>query len=81
MPDMIRKRFGAKGIHQNLYPRAAGQPGREPVLGMLAHAPGMWGAYYDTGMVEVNTALNATIGGTWYVVLGSSLAMLVSAVD
>ena len=26
-------------IHQNLYPRAAGQPGREPVLlGMLAHA-------------------------------------------
>lgn len=40
----------------------------------------MWGAYYDTGMIEVNTALNATIGGTWYVVLGSSLAMLVSAV-
>ena len=38
------------------------------------------GAYYDTGMIEVNTALNATIGGTWYVVLGSSLAMLVSAV-
>ena len=31
-------------------------------------------------MIEVNTALNATIGGTWYVVLGSSLAMLVSAV-
>ena len=28
-----------QGIHQNLYPRAAGQPGREPVLlGMLAHA-------------------------------------------
>ncbi len=27
-----------------------------------------------------NKELNATIGGTWYVVLGSSLAMLVSAV-
>ena len=28
-----------QGIHQNLYPRAAGQLGREPVLlGMLAHA-------------------------------------------
>ena len=42
--------------------------------------PGMWGAYYDTGLLEVNDALNATIGGTWYVVLGSSCAMLTSSV-
>ena len=79
--DMICKRFGAKASIKISIPRAAGQPGRESVLlGMLAHAR-HGGAYYDTGMIEVNTALNATIGGTWYVVLGLlRLAMLVSAV-
>ena len=46
---------------------------------LVSLAPGMWGAYYDTGSLEVNTALNATIGGSWYVVLGSSLAMLCSS--
>lgn len=62
-----------QGIHQNLYPRTAGQPGREPVLlGVLAHARHV-GRLLRHGMIEVNTALNATIGGTWYVVLGSSL--------
>ena len=46
---------------------------------LVSLAPGMWGAYYDTGSLEVNAALNATIGGSWYVVLGSSLAMLCSS--
>ena len=50
------------------------------VFWLLTLTPGMWGAYYDTGLLEVNDALNATIGGTWYVVLGSSCAMLTSSV-
>ena len=50
------------------------------VFWLLTLTPGMWGAYYDTGLAEVNDALNATIGGTWYVVLGSSCAMLASSV-
>lgn len=47
---------------------------------LISFAPGMWGAYYDTGLTEVNNALNATFAGSWYVVLGSSLAMVVSSI-
>ena len=46
---------------------------------LLALAPGMWGSFYDSGLEEVNVALNATFGGSWYVVLGSSLAFLISS--
>ena len=41
--------------------------------------PGMWGEFYTYESMDVNTALNNTIGGSWYIVLGSSLAMFISA--
>ena len=42
--------------------------------------PGMWGESYVDGMENViNTALDRTFGGTWYVLLGSSVAFFVSA--
>ena len=43
--------------------------------------PGMWGEAYVEGSEELlNGALNKTFGGTWYVVLGSTVAFLVSSV-
>ena len=42
--------------------------------------PEKFGTGIIDGVVASETANNATIGGTWYVVFGSSLAMLVSAV-
>ncbi len=43
--------------------------------------PGMWGEAYVEGSEEMlNGALNQTFGGTWYVVLGSTLAFLASAI-
>ena len=42
---------------------------------------GVWGQYFELGEQDViNTALDNTIGGTWYVVLGSAVAFVVSAV-
>ena len=42
---------------------------------------GTWGAYYDFGELPViNDALDGTVGGTWYVVLGSTVAFVASAV-
>lgn len=42
--------------------------------------PGVWGAFYDFGeLPEVNAALDSTFGGTWYVLLGSTAAFVVSA--
>lgn len=78
--DMICKRFGARASIMVSVMALGINLGVSLVFWLLTLTPGMWGAYYDTGLLEVNDALNATIGGTWYVVLGSSLAMLVSAV-
>ena len=78
--DMICKRFGAKASIKISILALLVNLAVSLCFWACSLTPGMWGAYYDTSMIEVNTALNATIGGTWYVVLGSSLAMLVSAV-
>lgn len=50
------------------------------VFKLVSLTPGMWGAYYDTGSIAVNDALNSTIGGSSWIVLGSALAMAVSSV-
>lgn len=78
--DMLTKRFGAEASIQlsltamviNLF--VCG------VLFLISLLPGNWGAYYDLGSEVVNEGLNATIGGTWYVVLGSACAFAVSAI-
>ena len=42
---------------------------------------GMWGAsYVDGSEALLNGALDETFGGTWYVLLGSTIAFLLSAV-
>ena len=78
--DMICKRFGARASIMVSVMALGINLGVSLVFWLLTLTPGMWGAYYDTGLLEVNDALNATIGGTWYVVLGSSCAMLMSSV-
>lgn len=50
------------------------------VFKLVSLTPGMWGAYYDTGSIAVNDALNSTIGGSSWIVLGSAFAMVVSSV-
>ena len=42
---------------------------------------GNWGAYFDLGEQPiVNEGLDITFGGTWYVVMGSTVAFVASAV-
>ena len=48
---------------------------------LAAVIPGVWGESYVEGSEGViNNALNGTFKGTWYVLLGSSIAFAVSAV-
>ncbi len=43
--------------------------------------PGVWGeSFVDGSEAVINTALDHTFGGTWFVILGSSIAYAVSAV-
>ena len=47
-------------------------------LGSLV--PGVWGESFVEGREEIiNHALNNTFGGTWYIILGSSIAFAASA--
>ena len=78
--DMVCKRFGARASIMVSVMALGVNLAVSLVFWLLTLTPGMWCAYYDTGLFEVNDALNATIGGTWYVVLGSSCAMLTSSV-
>ena len=48
---------------------------------IASRIPGVWGESFVEGSEEVlNTALNNTFGGTWFIILGSSIAFAVSAV-
>ena len=71
--DMICKRFGPKASVKVSILALLVNLAVSALFWLVSLAPGMWGAYYDTGSLDVNAALNATIGGSWYVVAGSSL--------
>ncbi len=50
-------------------------------LFLASQIPGVWGESFVEGSeVVINTALDHTFGGTWFILLGSSIAFLASAV-
>ena len=51
------------------------------VFFVASRVPGVWGeSFVETGGDAINTALDNTFGGTWFIILGSSIAFAVSAV-
>ncbi len=78
--DMVTKHFG---------PKAATELSVLAILVNLIFCllmflgsliPGVWGESYVEGSENIiNAALNKTFGGTWYVLAGSTLAFVVSA--
>ena len=51
------------------------------VFFIASKVPGVWGeSFVETGGEAINTALDNTFGGTWFIILGSSIAFAVSAV-
>ena len=78
--DMITKRFGARASVLISIVATCINLAVCVVLYVASSVPGNWGAYYSYSDPNVNEILNSTIGGTWYVLLGSSVAFLVSSV-
>lgn len=78
--DMLTKRFGASAsiklsilaVGINLLVCV--------ILFIVSQVPGNWGEFYTYNDLTVNEALNNTIGGTWYVLLGSTVAFIISAI-
>lgn len=83
--DMICKRFGPKAAMKVSVVALFINLAICGLFNLLSHAPGMWGEFYSYVETNpdvagaVNAALNATFGGSWYVVFGSALAMFTSS--
>lgn len=78
--DMLTKRFGPKASIKLSLTAVAFSAFGCLVFKVVSLMPGNWGEYYTYGDDIVNQALNSTIGGTWYVVLGSMIAFIASAI-
>lgn len=79
--DVLTKHFGPKAATQISLVATTVNLVACLLFWAASKIPGMWGQYYDLGENSiVNDALNNTFGGTWYVVLGSTVAFVVSAV-
>ncbi len=84
--DMICKRFGPKAAVKVSIAALFVNLCVFLLFHLLSKTPGMWGEFYsyaDSSLESANianNALNATFGGTWYVVFGSALAMFLSSI-
>lgn len=79
--DMLTKRFGPKAATQLSILAIAINLFFCLIFFLGSIIPGTWGESYVEGSEGViNTALDNTFGGTWYVVFGSTVAFIASSV-
>jgi uncharacterized PurR-regulated membrane protein YhhQ (DUF165 family) len=79
--DVITKHFGAKAATELSLIAVFFNLLACLIFYIAGHIPGMWGEAYAGGSEAlINGALDHTIAGTWYVLLGSTAAFMVSAV-
>lgn len=82
--DVICKRWGAKASVKVSVLALLVNLSVCGIFKLLSMTPGKWGEFYgyEDAVLSgaVNTSLNATFGGAWYVVLGSGLAFMVSSI-
>lgn len=78
--DVMTKRFGPKAAVKVSFVAIVVNLCVCGVLKFVSMVPGNWGQFYEFDNIIVNTALDNTIGGTWYVLLGSTVAMVAACV-
>lgn len=76
--DVITKRFGAKPAIKISLLALGFNLLSCLVAFLISHIGSNWSAYYEYGSVA-NDALNMTFSGTWYILLGSTIAMIISS--
>lgn len=78
--DIITKHFGPKAATQLSVFAMLMNLGLCLVFYLVSIIPGTWGESYVPGSETIiNTALDHTFGGTWYIILGSAVAFMVSS--
>lgn len=78
--DVVTKRFGPKAaIKLSLFAVSINLCVCI-ILKIVSVIPGNWGVFYTFGDNVVNEALDSTMGGTWYVLFGSTVALIASSI-
>lgn len=78
--DILTKHFGPKAATQISLFAMVFNLMLCGIFFLVSLVPGTWGESYVEGSETIiNTALNNTFGGTWYVILGSAVAFAISA--
>lgn len=78
--DMLTKRFGAKAAIKISFIAIGFNLIMCAIAFFISNIGNNWSAYYTYNSEIANNALNDTFGGTWYVLLGSTIALAVAAV-
>ena len=77
--DILVKRFGPKAATKISLFAILINLGVCVILYLVACIPGDWStSYVDNSQDIINTAINSTFSGTWYVLLGSTIAFATS---
>ena len=79
--DVLTKHFGPKASTQISIFAICVNLVMCLLLFVASKIHGVWGAYFDLGEQPIiNEGLDQTFGGTWYVVVGSTVAFVASAI-
>lgn len=79
--DMVTRRFGPRAATMLSVIALVVNLFMALMLFIGSVIPGLWGeSFVDSGGELINTALDNTFRGTWYVLLGSSVAFICSAI-
>lgn len=78
--DMLTKRFGAKASIKISLVAVAINLLVCLILFGVSKIPGNWAEFYNYEDESINLSLNSTFGGTWYILLGSTIAFISSAI-
>lgn len=77
--DVLTKHFGPKAATELSVLAMLISLGVCLLFFLASLIPGVWSASFNESGEAVNTALDGTFGGTWYVVIGSAAAFIASA--
>lgn len=78
--DMFTKRFGAKAAIKLSFLALGCNLIWCGISFIISNLGNNWSAFYTYSNDIANSALNDTFGGTWYVLLGSTIAMIIASV-
>ena len=78
--DMLTKRFGPKAAIKLSFFAVGVNLVSSAIFYIISLIPGNWGEFYTFNSSIANQALDNTIGGTWYVLLGSMTAFAAASI-